>query len=330
MNNMEALRAKLRETAAKGDQTTKTKGSGGDNASFPFWDIPVGQSATVRFLPDADETNDYFWVKREVIKLPFSGVVGGDFPTDKDVTVTVPCIDMFGMKCPIVAATKHLWDKEETKDLARVYYKKRSWIFQGFVVNSPLSEENVPENPIRRFVINKSIYDIVYDALLDPDLDNMPTDFDAGLDFTIKKTQKGEWANYGTSSFGRKQRSLTELERSAIDKHGLFNLKDALGPVPSADAIEALKSMLKDSMDGLPYDMESYGTFFRPYSAQGNAGVSKAPAQRSIPSTADSTAQVNTASSVADSSDSSADSNQKTRDILDRLRVRTAATRDDQ
>lgn len=324
MSNIAALRAKLQASAQKGDSTAKSKGSGGDNASFPFWDIPVGQSATVRFLPDADPTNDYFWVKREVIKLPFSGVVGGDYPTDKDVTVTVPCIDMFGMKCPIVAATKHLWDKEETKDLARVYYKKRSWIFQGLVVNSPLTEDNAPENPIRRFVINKSIYDIVYDALLDPDLDDMPTDFDGGLDFTIKKTQKGEWANYGTSTFARKARSLNEIERSAIDRHGLFNLKDALGAVPSADAIEALKSMLKDSMDGLPYDMESYGQYFRPYGARdgGNAAPRAATPAGSVPNASQSEAQVDAATAAVSSGEDGGSNNAKA--ILERLRVRTA------
>lgn len=323
MNNIEALRAKLRETAAKGETNAKSKSSGGDNASYPFWDIPVNQNATIRFLPDADTTNDYFWVKREVIKMPFSGVVGGEYPTDKDVSVTVPCIDMFGMKCPIVAATKHLWDKEETKDLARVYYKKRSYIFQGLVVNSPLTEENLPENPIRRFVINKSIYDIVYDALLDPDLDDMPTDYDGGLDFIIKKTQKGEWSNYGTSSFARKPRSLTEIERSAIDRFGLFNLKDALGAVPTADAIEALKSMLKDSMDGLPFDMDSYGAFYRPYGARDN-GAARPAANRQVPNAAASESQVGAASQMASESSESDGGTSHAKQILERLRVRTA------
>ena len=213
MSNLNELRAKLRESAQAGEAQGKSKNNTGDSASYPFWDIPEGSTATIRFLPDGDKTNDYFWVKREVIKLPFCGVVGGDFPTDKDVTVTVPCIDMFGMKCPIIAATRHLWDDDATKPLARTYYKKRSFIFQGFVVNSPLIEENLPENPIRRFVINKSIYDKVYDAILDPELEEMPTDYDGGSDFLIKKTKKGDWANYDTSKFSNKTRSLTEEER---------------------------------------------------------------------------------------------------------------------
>ncbi len=302
MSNIEALRAKLRDSAAKGDQTTKSRGSGGDNASYPFWDMQFNSSAVVRFLPDKDKTNDYFWVKREVIKLPFSGVVGGDFPTDRDVTVTVPCIDMFGMKCPIIAATRHLWDKEETKDQARIYYKKRSYIFQGLVVNSPLTEENLPENPIRRFVINKSIYDKIYEALLDPDLADMPTDYVGGRDFTIKKTKKGDWANYDSSKFSLNPRSLSEADLAAIDTHGLFDLKEALGAIPSADAIEAMKGMLKDSQDGQPYDMESYGQYFRPYGARdggngaagGNAGNASNAASNSTPQQSQTPAQAET------------------------------------
>ena len=320
MNNLEALRAKLRESAAKGGDNNKTKSRNtGDNASYPFWDIPVGSTATVRFLPDADTSNDYFWVKREVIKLPFSGVVGGDYPTENDVSVTVPCIDMFGMKCPIIAATRYLWDKEETKSLARTYYKKRSYIFQGLVINSPLEEENLPENPIRRFVINKSIYDIIYESILDPDLEDMPTDFDAGRDFTIKKSEKGDWANYSTSKFSMNPRSLTEVERSLIDQHGLFDLKESLGAIPSPDHIEAMKAMLKDSMDGKPFDMVSYGEYYRPY------GTSNT--NRSAPSTSASNAQVEAANTVRETvTTPTTEETSKTTDarsVLENLRLRS-------
>ena len=289
---LETLRAKLNASAPKTGDQPKSRNTG-DNASFPFWDAPDNTTTSVRFLLDGDETNDFFWAKREVIKLPFSGVVGGDYPTEKDVSVTVPCVDMFGMKCPIIAATKHLWDNEATKDLARVYYKKRSFIFQGFVLSSPLNEETVPENPIRRFVINKSIYDKIYDAIIDLELTEMPTDYEGGRDFSIKKTKKGQYANYDTSKFSINSRSLNEAERAAIDKFGLFNLKESLGAIPSPDHLEAMKAMLKDSMDGNPFDMESYGQYYRPYSA----GAST-PRSGGAPSTYASKAQADVAESI--------------------------------
>jgi hypothetical protein len=91
MNKMQALSAALRaeeeEKNAKKSGTTR-KASGGDNASYPFWDIKEGKTASVRFLPDADPDNQWFWKEREIIKLPFDGIVGGEYPTNDAVEVT--------------------------------------------------------------------------------------------------------------------------------------------------------------------------------------------------------------------------------------------------
>ncbi len=233
---------------------------------------------------------------------------------------------MFGMKCPIVAATKHLWDKDETKDLARVYYKKRSWIFQGLVVNSPLSEENAPENPIRRFVINKSIYEIVYSSLLEPNFESLPTDYEGGRDFTIRKTKKGEWANYGTSNWSfAGPRSLNEAERAVVAKHGLFNLKDALGAVPTADGVAAIKAMFEDSFAGKPFDHDSYGQFYRPYGSRnsGDAGAQTNNTVNTASRMADTPAAP--APSVIDETPAASSStNEGAQAIINRLRANSA------
>jgi len=322
--SIEALRAKLREAATRSETKQKT-GGGGDKASFPFWNTPEGQSTTIRFLPDGDTENPFFWVERQVIKLPFDGVVGGDYPTTKQVEVTVPCIDMFGMSCPIIADTRHLWNgTDKDKEIARTYYKKRSYIFQGFVVNSAIKEEDAPENLIRRFVINKSIYDIVYASLLEPNFADLPTDFEGGRDFKITKTKKGDWANYGTSNWSYSTRSLSETERAAIDKNGLFNLKDALGAVPTADGIEAIKAMYKDSFAGNPFDMEAYGSFYRPYSNNRDEGTQRTvQTATNLVSESRSAPDRETASPAA--STASEDPNkQNAEDIIARLRAKSA------
>lgn len=266
--DMAAVRAKLLEAQNKGNKggEAKTSSSGGDNASYPFWDIPENTSASIRLLPDGDESNDLFWVERQVIKLPFEGVVGGDYPTNKPVEVTIPCVDMFpGMMCPIISETRPWW-KTEKEDLARVYYKKRSYLFQGFVVNSPLVEKNTPpENPIRRFVLNKSIFEIIHASCMDPEMEDAPTDYDNGTDFRITKTKQGQYANYKTSSWSRKTRSLSEAERGAIDTFGLFKLKDYLGRIPDADELAAIKAMFHESLDGQPFDAASYGKYYRAF-----------------------------------------------------------------
>lgn len=269
-NSLDAIRAKLMEKANRGRSNSGS--SGGDNASFPFWNIPEGSSATIRFLPDKDENNPLFWREREIIRLPFAGVVGGQYPTTAEVTVTVPCIDMFGEKCPIIQYTKAWWNDESKKDMARRYWKKRSFITQGFVVSSPMNEDAPPASPIRRFVINKSIYDIIYNSLMDPEMENAPTDYVGGRDFIIRKTKKDKWANYSTSSWSLKTRSLSVDELEAIEDPGLHDLKEFLGKKPDAEGRDIIEQMFHDSLDGKPFDSEHYGKYGYRAFGGGNRG----------------------------------------------------------
>lgn len=337
MATLAEVRAKLLAAQQKGNNN-QNRQSSGDNASYPFWNMAVGNQATLRFLPDGNPDNTYFWEKREVIKLPFEGVVGGDYPTNKQVTVTVPCVDMFGMTCPIIAGTKHLWKgSEEEKQLARIYWKKKSFIYQGFVVASPFEEENAPENIIRRFVINPTIHEIIEKSLVDPDMEDMPTDYDGGLDFRIAKTQKGEWANYSSSSWARRPRSLNETERGAIEKNGLFKLNEFLGRKPDQDEVDAIKAMFEASLAGEPFDMASFGQYYKPYGARGDdapagGGAAAAPAPRPAPAPAPKAAAAPAPAPAADEADASESVNESAapagakpnpQDILERIRLRT-------
>jgi hypothetical protein len=274
---LEQLRANLRlkEEASK----PKVKVQKAD-VVYKHWDIPLNSEAVVRFLPDLDTNNpEGFWVTKLTINLPFSGQVGGDYPTDNDVSVTVPCMEMFGKPCPIISAIRPWWKDDAKKEMARQYYKKKSYIFQGFVVSSPFEETNAPENPIRRFSISQSIYEIIYAGIMNPEYEDMLTDFVTGRDFKIKKTQKGEYANYGSSGWRVSPRALSENELIAIEEYGLFNLKEQLGQEPDSDGVEAIKQMFKDSIEGKPFDFDSFGHLYRAYGARSddnNASVETA------------------------------------------------------
>jgi gp32 DNA binding protein like len=272
---LDALRAALRADAEK-KNGNKSSSSGGDNASYPFWDIPEKTSATLRFLPDADDNNPWFWVERQTIKLPFQGIVGGDYPTDKQVLVTVPCVDMFGDTCPIIAETRPWWKDDAKKDTARTYYKKRSYIAQGFVVDSPFEEASVPENPIRRFLLGPSLLEKIKAGLADPDMEHHPTDTLNGCDFRIRKTKKQDYNNYDTSEWARRSRALTEAERIAIDQYKLFNLKDFLGARPDADGIAVIKAMFHASLAGEPFDNATFGKHYRAYGGGGRTSNDEA------------------------------------------------------
>ena len=95
MATLAEIRAKLKEQESN---TGGNRSSGGDNAIFPFWNMQEGQSSTLRFLPDGDDTNTFFWKERLMIKLPFAGIKG---ETDsRPVQVQVPCMEMYGETCP--------------------------------------------------------------------------------------------------------------------------------------------------------------------------------------------------------------------------------------
>lgn len=257
-NKLQELRAKLLEKESRQNSFTS------DNAIYPFWNIPFDATAILRFLPDGDETNDFFWVERQMIRLTFPGIVGEPNPNNKDVFVQVPCMEMWSDTCPVLTEIRPWFKDNSLEDLARKYWKKRSYIFQGFVRDNPMQEDDGPENPIRRFVINPSIFDAIKAALMDPEMDEIPTDYTAGTDFRLTKTKQGEWANYATSSYSRKTSSLTEAEVEAVEKYGLFNLTDFLPKKPGTDAINTIAEMFEASVNGELYDPAKWANFYKP------------------------------------------------------------------
>ena len=244
--------------------SNKSSGSG-DNQIFTHWNINEGESATLRFLPDADESNTFFWKERQMIRLEFSGVKGGD--EHKPVTIQVPCTETWGETCPIHAEIRPWFKDPSMEDTARKYWKKRSYIFQGFVPDNPLNEE-APANPIRRFVISPQIFKIISAALMDPEFQELPTDYEAGTDFKVVKGKKGQYADYGTSNWARRERSLDQTERDAIAQHGLYNLNDFLPKKPDAEHLNAIFEMFEASVEGQLYDPERFANYYRPYGVE--------------------------------------------------------------
>ena len=251
------IRAKLQA------QENKTSNSNPlDNSVYPHWNIPEGSSAKVRFLPDANSKNDFFWVERLMIKLPFAGIKGQ--PDSKPVIVQVPCIEMYGQQCPILAEVRTWFKDPGMEEMGRKYWKKKSYLFQGFVKENPLADDKAPENLIRRFVIGPQIFNLIKAALMDPELDSMPTDYNSGLDFTITKTSKGGYADYSTSKWARKETSLSAIELAALEQYGLFNLSDYIPKQPGDDEIRVIKEMFEASVDGQAYDQERWGQYYKP------------------------------------------------------------------
>lgn len=285
------IRAKLQaqENRQAGGQ------SQGDNAIYAHWNIPEGSSAKIRFLPDANTKNDFFWVERLMIRLPFAGIKGQ--ADSKPVVVQVPCVEMYGDACPILAEVRTWFKDPGLEEMGRKYWKKKSYLFQGFVRENPLADDKTPENPIRRFVISPQIFNLIKAALMDPELESMPVDYTAGLDFTVTKTSKGGYADYSTSKWSRKETALTAQEQAAIDTHGLYNLSDFLPKRPGEVELKVIKEMFEASVDGQAYDPDRWSQYFKPSGFQGKGGSddteSSAPAAvvKAAPAPVQSSAQ---------------------------------------
>jgi hypothetical protein len=325
------IRAKLQaqETRSQGGQ------SQGDSAIYAHWNIPEGSSAKIRFLPDANAKNDFFWVERLMIRLPFAGIKGQS--DSKPVVVQVPCVEMYGDACPILAEVRTWFKDPALEEMGRKYWKKKSYLFQGFVRENPLADDKTPENPIRRFVISPQIFNLIKAALMDPELESMPTDYTAGLDFTVTKTSKGGYADYSTSKWSRKETALTAQEQGAIDSFGLYNLSDFLPKRPGEVELKVIKEMFEASVDGQAYDPDRWSQYFKPSGFQGGKGgddaeaaapapvakAAPAPVQSSSPFVGDDEDEETAVATAPVATPAAKPSSQKAEDILAMIRNRS-------
>lgn len=333
MATLAEIRQKLQESQNKAPGNSS---GGGDNAIYPHWNMQEGKEALLRFLPDGNSDNTFFWVERAMIKLPFAGIKGE--ADSRQVQVQVPCVEMYndGSVCPILSEVRGWFKDKSLEEMGRKYWKKRSYIFQGFVAEDPLKEESTPENPIRRFIIGPQIYQIIRSALMDPELDELPTDDVKGLDFRIAKTSKGGYADYSTSKWSRRERSWSPEERAAVDQFGLFDLSSFLPKKPADVELKVMKEMFEASVDGEAYDLERWGQYFKPAgmgSATGDPNKSSpAPSPAPVVSTPQSKPEATPAGDTdlpfepdqpkAESSDESAEGSSRAQDILKMIRSR--------
>jgi hypothetical protein len=277
MASLAEIRAKLKE------QETRSSGGGqnqGPNPIYPFWNMKEGESSTLRFLPDGNADNTFFWAERLMIKLPFAGVKG---ETDsRPVQVQIPCMEMYGETCNILNEVRGWFKDSSLEDMGRKYWKKRSYVFQGFVTDNPIADDQSPENP--------QIFQIIKQALMDPDMEELPTDYTAGVDFRLNKTSKGGYADYSTSSWARRERPLDDSEMNAVNTHSLFNLSDFLPKKPDETAVKVMQEMFEASVDGEAYDAERWSNYFRPAGMQARTGDPQVAASANATATSRSSA----------------------------------------
>ena len=221
------MSAKNKLDALKGAFEKKNAGGGGDQSwklFYPFWKIPEDSQAVVRFLPDLDEDNNLQFL---VEKLEHELVVNGQ-------KKRVPCLTMFGEECPICALSRQYYD-EKNDEMGKKYYRKKSYIGQIIVVESPIEHDQA--QLVKLIEFGPAVFKQIQAAFQSGDLEEVPYEFKGGYNFRIKKTKSGQYASYSTSSFAPKQSSLDE---DVIEQINLYNLADFRGQKPDRATVEAL------------------------------------------------------------------------------------------
>jgi hypothetical protein len=253
-----------------------------DYSIYPFWNMKFGSSAAIRLLPYNDPYTGAFWAERIFVPMQFSD------PNDasKVFTFKAPCREMYDQsaKCPILASVRALYGEEKElraegdakgadklKKIAGFHWKKPTYYYQGFVVKNSLTEEEVPEQPIRVFPFNKQLHQKIYNSIFDSTDDGFETlptgefteddvksilgdgdvdmDIFKGYNFIIKKSQQGEHANWtNDSQWSRSLTSLDEEQLTAIAEHGFWDLTKRLPDRPSDEQYDMLSEMMDISI----------------------------------------------------------------------------------
>lgn len=191
---------------------------------FPFWKAPTDSTTTIRFLPDLDEDNTLgFLVENMQHELHVNGK-----------RENVACLQMFGESCPICDLSRKCYD-EGDEDTGKKYYRKKSYIGQVIVIESPIEHDQT--QLVKLIDFGPAVFKQIQSAFQSGDLEEAPYELKGGYNFRIKKTTSGQYASYNTSSFAPKQ---TDLDDELIASLNLFNLADYRTERLPRETVEAM------------------------------------------------------------------------------------------
>jgi hypothetical protein len=195
---------------------------------FPFWKAPNDTTSVVRFLPDLDDDNPMGFL---VENLTHELVINGK-------RETVACLKMYGEDCPICTLSQKYYDEKDpefNKDLGKKYYRKKSYLGQVIVIDTPVEHDN--EQIVKLIDFGPAIFNQIQSAFTSGDLEEAPYELKGGYNFRIKKTKSGEYASYQTSGFAPKQSDVAD---DIIEAISLFDLKQYRTPKTAREQVDAM------------------------------------------------------------------------------------------
>lgn len=279
-----------------------SKANDGGNATwklfFPFWKAEPDTVSTVRFLPDANAENPMgFLVENLTHELTING------KREK-----VACLKMYGEECPICNLSAHFYDEksaEHNEDLGKQFYRKKSYIGQVLVIETPV--EHDAAQLVKLIDFGPQVFKQIQAAFQSGDLEEAPFELKGGYNFRFRKTKTGSGQNsYTTSNFAPKQ---TDVSDEILEQMTLFDLSEYRTPKTDRAAIDA---MLVAAQTGGSY-------------SAGEEGAAPAPAPKAAPAPAP--ADEGTESPAAAPAAAPAEGGTAKLSVVEQLRQRAAAAK---
>ena len=224
---------------------TNEGGSNGGSSFYPFWNMEVGESATVRFLPDLNPDNPLGFL---LPKLTHTLFING-------AKQTVPCPKTWDKNadCPICKASAAFY-KADDKVNGKKYWRSKVYLGQALIVEDPLQpNKETGETYVGKIVplqLGTKIYDAIQEEFEAGTFSEVPFDYEEGTNFIIKKTKSGEWADYARSRFDRKPSALDEPTIELVEE-SLVELSTLL---PAKPDVARLQALLDAALNGAPID----------------------------------------------------------------------------
>ena len=203
--NKEKLKAKF-EAEAQGGQ--------GPSDYLPYFKLKPNDSLTIRFLSDANPTNQEFFTYTEEVfnfngkNMKFDGVT-------RDCPAAKISAELFA---EAKAAGEETAEGKEIRDRALKFYKKRKFLANAYIVDAPeyfwtaagLDPDNIKDR-VKVVSLPKKSYEGIKDTVMDVDFDDLEF-YNFGEDvvnykMTVKKNQGG-FNDYSASKFEIRPKDL--------------------------------------------------------------------------------------------------------------------------
>lgn len=189
---------------------------------FPFYKIQFDEVAVFRFLPDLDDNNPLGFIVENVYH---EFLVNGK-------KKKLACSKMYGETCACCEVSSKYYNEGDTK-LGKTFWRKKDYLAEGLIISTPFEYPiKDDENPVRLVSLSKQLYEKLETEIVKGDLENMPTDMEAGYNFRFMKSKKfipqdgkppKEVANYTDSAFAR---AASPIPPELLARVELYDLKN--------------------------------------------------------------------------------------------------------